>query len=191
VFGKIGLQIIITNKLYNYNLESADVGYNKTSTVVDSFITPFQRILVSDTRGFSLVELIVGLVIIGVLSTIAVPLFAFVRDRAKVSRCETEIRTLDKDITSYLIDKGYLPNSLNDVGRGDLKDPWGNLYVYHRNPVYQAPDTLPLNSDFDLYSKGIDGNSAESLTSGNSNTEDDIIRGCDGGYVGSGFEYGS
>jgi len=143
----------------------------------------------SDKRGFSLVELIVILVIIGILVVIAIPTFTFVRDRAQVSRCEGDLRTLEKDITAYMIDKSFPPNSLDDIGWGSRNDPWGNPFQYQKPSSYtDISGVILLNSDFDIFSKGRDGNSTQSLT--DVACDDDVIRGSDGGYVGLGRDFG-
>jgi general secretion pathway protein G len=84
-----------------------------------------------------------------------------------------------------------LPASLAEIGKGDLKDPWGNPYEYLRfnlsgpgDPPGARKDRNlhPLNSFFDLYSKGPDGTSQLALTA--KPAHDDIIVANDGKYVG-------
>jgi general secretion pathway protein G len=145
-------------------------------------------------RGFSLLELLVVMVIVGILMAIAVPTFSYMKDRAKNYTCFGEIRTVEKDIISYQVDMGVPPNSLNDLGRGVLLDPWKRPYQYQKlaggiGTPYEDPLGDPLNTDFDLFSLGKDGISTQSLTLGNSSTEDDIIRGSDGLYVGFGTDF--
>ena len=68
-----------------------------------------------------------------------------------------------------------------------MEDPWGNPYVYANHdvvpPGHRRKDhsLVPINSDYDLYSKGEDGASAPPLTANSS--KDDIIRGRDGGLL--------
>lgn len=144
-----------------------------------------------DTCGFSLVELIVVMVMIGILTAIALPTYSYIVSKAKVSRVEADIRTLEKDITAYLIDKGSLPPSLNAIGRGDLFDAWKRPYQYVNfslgGPPYQDFLGPPLNTDFDLYSFGEDGISTQSLA--DESSKNDIVRAGDGGYVGLGKEF--
>ena len=82
-----------------------------------------------------------------------------------------------------------LPNSLAQIGYGSLMDPWGNPYQYlnhstHRGLGQDRKDRflVPLNSDYDLYSMGKDGQSSPPITAKNS--LDDTIRASDGAYVG-------
>jgi general secretion pathway protein G len=144
-----------------------------------------------DCRGFTLVELIVVSAILGVLAVMAFPSYSAYMKSVKESRCMAEIRMLEKDIGAYTIDKNVLPDSLADIGRADLRDPWGRPYVYLKiaggGGVTPYKDLLnkPFNTDFDLYSKGEDGNSTETLVGDPPENMDDIIR-TEGGYVGLG-----
>lgn len=141
-----------------------------------------------------MVELIVITAIISVLALLALPAYSHFKTKAKVAGCTADLRTLEKEVMAYIIDKGSLPSSLNNVGRGDFKDPWGRPYNYKRLSdvgavPYEDFAATPLNTDFDLYSSGPDGMSTESLTLGNPTCEDDVIRAADGGYVGRAGDY--
>jgi general secretion pathway protein G len=142
-------------------------------------------------RGFTLIELILVSAMIGILAVIALPTYSYMVTKAKVSRAEADLRTLEKDVTAYLIDKGTLPSSLNAIGRGDLRDPWNRPYQYVNFALGGSPyqDFLAssLNTDFDLYSMGKDGISTQSLA--DASCADDIIRAGDGGFIGLGNEF--
>ncbi|MFZ3207472.1 MAG: hypothetical protein WA140_01385 [Geobacteraceae bacterium] len=84
-------------------------------------------------------------------------------------------------------EKATLPNSLNDIGRGNLLDPWARHYNYliianDPGAALTGIVTLPYNADFDLYSLGVDG--ATNIAFGADEAKDDILRASDGGYVG-------
>jgi prepilin-type N-terminal cleavage/methylation domain-containing protein len=149
----------------------------------------------TNSRGFTLVELIVVCAILGCLVIIALPILESYRESARVASCAADIRTLESDINAYILEKSTYPTSLNQVGRGDLRDPWGNPYSYTKiaeggGPGYQDfSGVSELNTDFDLYSLGKDGASSQSLASGNPTSEDDVIRAGDGSYVGLGSMY--
>ena len=78
-----------------------------------------------------------------------------------------------------------------------MLDPWGRPYIYYRFPEShgQAPPSgarrdrflVPVNSDYDLYSQGKDGQTSIPFTARAS--RDDVVRANDGGYIGlaSGF----
>lgn len=148
----------------------------------------------SNKKGFTLVELIVVMGILAALVLMALPAYTRFKNNAKTASCAADLRTLEKDITAYIVDKGTLPASLNDVGRGNFNDPWGRQYNYYKILSDADPDSYKgilgvdqLNTDFDLYSTGVDGLSAKSLNQPSCN--DDIIRAADGGYVGLGGEF--
>ena len=142
-------------------------------------------------RGFTLVELIVVTAVIGVLALMALPAFSDMKTRAKIGRCAQEIRSLEKDIIAYAADNGVFPNNLNVVNRGDLRDPWGSPYVYVQGGgVYLDRSGIKnLNNDFDLYSKGEDGDSHTDLSEDPGISMDDIIRGGDGAEVSLAKDY--
>lgn len=132
--------------------------------------------------GFTLVEILVSFVIIGALFVILMPYFMNFIEMAKVSRSMSDIRGLEKQISVYSWDNDKLPNSLNDIGRGDLLDPWGNLYQYNPGKMRQDNFLNYLNDDFDLYSLGKDGASQQKLS--DQESLDDVVRSGTGAWVG-------
>lgn len=144
--------------------------------------------------GFTLVELLVVIAIVGTLAGIAVPVYKDQIRKARIVRAVAEISTLQKEIALYEIDTQDLPLTLNDIGRGNFQDPWGNAYEYLNFATVQGVGKMrkdrfmvPLNSDYDLYSMGKDGQSDTPLTADISH--DDIIRANDGTYIGLASEY--
>ena len=124
--------------------------------------------------GFTMIELLLVLVIIGLLAGIVLPKFAGRTEKAKVRATEAQLASFNTAITVFEIESGRFPRS--DEGLEALvqkpsdlddwsqqmpyipKDPWGSAYVY----VYPGRD----NPDgYDLYSPGPDKRS---------NTDDDV-----------------
>lgn len=139
--------------------------------------------------GFTLVELLLVLAIIGTLTSIGLPRIQETLDRAKVARAIGDIRALQAEITS-----DPLPPDLAAIGRDGMLDPWGNPYVYNphiygngRGQPRKDRFLVPLNSEYDLYSMGKDGQSQSPLTAKAS--KDDIVRADDGGYIGLASKY--
>jgi len=148
------------------------------------------------SRGFTLIELSIVVAIIVTLSTITVPVYMRVLEDAKKQGTQEEMRQIQNEIAMYLNQKGALPDSLDDVGLGDLRDSWGRPYVYTRiagaakkgkGKFRKDRFLVPLNSDYDLYSVGPDGKTQSPLTAPASH--DDIIRANDGAYFGVASEY--
>ena len=143
--------------------------------------------------GFTLVEILLVLAIAAVLISLAVPLYSEYIEKAKVVRAISEIVSISKSITAYNLENNRYPESLDEVGWGALKDPWGAPYRYLNIATAlssHGPGTSPrmdrwvhpINSDYDLYSIGKDGQSQPPLTAHMS--KDDVIRANDGAYVG-------
>ncbi|PLX83136.1 MAG: prepilin-type cleavage/methylation domain-containing protein [Desulfuromonas sp.] len=137
-------------------------------------------------EGFSLVELIIVVAIMAVLAAIAVPSYNKLINRAKVTSATSTIKTIEWAVTAYFIDTGVYPNAIGDINFQNTLDPFGNNYVYVN--VANVPASArtiagtPINIDFDIYSKGADGDSALSLLDPSSS--DDIIRASEGSYMG-------
>lgn len=144
-------------------------------------------------RGFTLIEMMVVAVIMGVLAALAIPNYARVRERAMIARAIGDIKALGMDLSEYQLEQGTFPPSLADIGRAGMLDPWGQLYGYtrvsgsNRGALRKDRFLVPINSDFDLYSMGPDMKTNAALTS--KAARDDIIRANDGGFVGVAANY--
>tara|TARA_Y100001949_G_scaffold169763_1_gene170117 strand:+ start:918 stop:1373 length:456 start_codon:yes stop_codon:yes gene_type:complete len=118
--------------------------------------------------GFSLIEILVVLLIIGLLSTLVVINVLPSQDRARVEKAKADIAIMGNALEMHRLERFTYPsselglkallktgeeNSLNNVNnRGYIKslpkDPWGNDYQY----------IIPgQNGEYDLFSMGADG----------------------------------
>lgn len=149
-----------------------------------------------DNRGFTMLELMLVVLIVTILASVAVPVYNKFINKARSMQAVSEINELEKEIMMYgYSDPGQrLPETLNQLTRGgSIIDPWGRPYQYA--PFKPASLVLPrvdrfavaLNTDYDLYSLGEDGESAASLTAITS--QDDVVRAGNGGYIGLVSEY--
>ena len=144
--------------------------------------------------AFTFIELIIIITIIGILSGIAAPIYADYKYRAQMVTATAIIREIEAGINVYKYRYGTHPLTLSDAMIATPLDPWGNPYYYlsSTDPAWQANQRLdrhmrPLNSDFDLYSKGADGRSAPALT--HPLSRDDVIRAANGAFVGLGADF--
>lgn len=149
--------------------ENADASYFKGWAVnMTAKNTPDFFGLPLNDHGFTLVELIVVCAVLGVLTTMAVPAFKDMTNKATIGKAKTEIRLIEKAIIAYAIDRNRLPDQLSDVGaEANILDPWKHSYQYYNigtgtgspGPRYTCWKIIEpnLNDDFDLYSLGADG----------------------------------
>lgn len=122
------------------------------------------------SQGFTLIELMVVMLILGILAGIIVPRFMDEPERARRTKAAATIHSLESALKIYKLDNGQYPTSEQglqalveppSVGRlakkwreggylekGLPKDPWDNDYIYI------SPG---LHGDFDLMSYGPDG----------------------------------
>lgn len=122
-----------------------------------------------NNRGFTLIEIMVVVVILGILAAFVVPKLLNRPDEARMTKAATDIKGIEQALGLFKLDNGFYPTteqglqalvSKSAIGRipakyaegGYLKkvptDPWGSPYVY------LAPGA---HGDFDIISRGADG----------------------------------
>jgi general secretion pathway protein G len=160
------------------------------------------------SQGFTLVELMIGLLIVLTLAAIAVPLTADYIHQANVARAVAEIRLLEKEIIIFEMERDRYPGwpddmleTMQEIGRDNFLDPWGTPYQYRnlaQGPLKGNGDPMkcrkdrsdnPLNWDFDLYSVGPDRVVPTKKQITVSDGADDIVRAKNGRYVGEGAKF--
>jgi general secretion pathway protein G len=112
----------------------------------------------SGSKGFTLIEILLVVVIIGMLATIVTVSVPKHLEKARRSKAAADIGGLGVAIQSYYMEQGKYPGSLDALASGDdpylekgiPKDPWGNAYIY-AFPGSHKP------FKYDLKSTGADG----------------------------------
>ncbi len=144
--------------------------------------------------GFTVIELLIVVAIIFTIVAIAAPNLLAALDQAKIARAVGDVHTIGLAIQEYDVLNGTYPASLADTDYGSTLDPWGNPYQYlnfqdtkGKGSMRKDRFLVPINSFFDLYSMGKDGQSVAPLTAKQS--QDDIIWANDGSYVGTAADF--
>ncbi|HEY7840945.1 MAG TPA: prepilin-type cleavage/methylation domain-containing protein [Gammaproteobacteria bacterium] len=147
-------------------------------------------------RAYSLAEFAVVLLIVGLMFSMIPPVYFHFMDEAKSEESEQGLAEIAGLIDDFYLKNGRYPDSLEEVASPVPLDPWGRPYEYLRidgGPVSgqgklrKDKNLVPINSDYDLYSKGPDGESVSPLTANPS--KDDIVRGRNGKFFGTATDY--
>ena len=145
--------------------------------------------------GFQLTELVIVVAIAGIVSSVAVPAFTQYVERARTRTAILEMGEIEILIQRYVTMNFAFPDNLSQVMTTVPPDPWGRPYEYLRidggsakpGKLRKDKNLVPVNSDFDLYSKGKDGKSVAPFTAKHS--RDDIVRANNGAYYGRAEDY--
>ena len=139
-------------------------------------------------RGFTLVESLMAVGLIGILAAVALPSYQSHVARTRSQLAVQDLAVMSAIILNYSRDARAYPASLSDVGMAGRADPWGRPYVYYnveangRGHARKDRALNPINTDFDLYSMGVDGQTQPQITQRDS--RDDVIRAGNGSFVG-------
>lgn len=129
-------------------------------------MTPRISIAASMERGFTLIEIMVVVVIIGLLAAFVAPNLMGNVDTAQINRARQDIRNIETALNLYRLDNFRYPSTVEGLealvtNPGESvapnwkqylnrlpRDPWNNVYQY-QNPGQRG--------EFDVFSFGADG----------------------------------
>jgi len=93
------------------------------------------------TDGFTLLELIIVVCILGTLAGISAPAFTKFRGKSKVTTAKHDIKSIELEIQTFYLEHKRYPESLAEIGLGGFKDPYGNPYQYMSAPSDDEEET--------------------------------------------------
>lgn len=123
--------------------------------------------------GFTLIEVMVVVVILGILASFVVPRFMDKPDQAKIVKAENDVRAIESALAMYRLDNHTYPSTsdglqalLNAPSEAPAwkeggyldklpKDPWGNDYQYLNPGVHGTIDVFSFGADGQQGGEGV------------------------------------
>ena len=104
--------------------------------------------IVSDQRGFTLIEVLVTVTVLGILAAIAIPRFDNATALANTAKIQSDLQTLDSAIIMYQMENGGNPSGLSDLSsylNGDVTPPKGKCFMQSATST-----SIPTNNGYTI-----------------------------------------
>lgn len=143
--------------------------------------------------GTTLLELMLVVALACLLAAFAIPGFTGYVDRSRVARAIGDIGSISLELAKWQTNFGDLPDTLAEAGLDGRRDPWGNPYEYlnvataNKGKVRRDKNLNPVNTDYDLYSMGRDGETTTAFPA--KKARDDVVRANNGRFLGLAKNY--
>jgi len=144
--------------------------------------------------GFTLLEMMAAVTVAAILVAVGSATYRSSVEKARVAAASADIMMIATVISRYSSEYNIPPPDLATIGLDGRLDPWGHPYVYlsftgltGKGQMRKDRNLVPINSKYDLYSVGADGDSVPPLTAKPS--RDDVVLANDGNYIGLASDY--
>jgi general secretion pathway protein G len=107
--------------------------------------------------GFTIVELLIVIVVIGILAAITIVAFNGVQDRTKVTKSQSDLKSIQKLLELYYVDNGAYPHTIVSGTRTwFFQSTSGNNFIPGLVPTYAPTLPTPTAGTYIYQSSGVD-----------------------------------
>jgi general secretion pathway protein G len=114
-----------------------NTGTGKSSFTGNSFMKPRKKTLRthSETKGFTLIEIMIVFTLIGILVAMGIPQFKYAVKRSREATLKEDLFIIRKLLNQYCVDKGHYPTSLPSLVEEEY------LMKIPKDPITRSSDT--------------------------------------------------